>query len=136
MKSVCILLLMPTLPLAAQWLNYPEARTPRTKDGKPNLTAPAPRMNGNPDFSGVWQAERTPESEYARVLGKDVVKVQVDLNDVTREAVNVFGELGRGSSPFALRPWQSQSSTWESIVPRPAVCRLAFQPAYLSLHLR
>ena len=32
----------------AQWLNYPDARTPRTKDGKPNLTAPVPRLNGKP----------------------------------------------------------------------------------------
>jgi hypothetical protein len=25
----------------AQWRNYPDSRIPRTKDGKPNLTAPA-----------------------------------------------------------------------------------------------
>src|SRR5438094_930781 len=42
----------------AQWLNYPDARIPRTKDGKPNLSAPAPRLNGKPDVSGLWQAER------------------------------------------------------------------------------
>jgi hypothetical protein len=102
MKSVCILLLIPTLPLAAQWLNYPEARTARTKDGKPNLTAPAPRMNGKPDLSGVWQAERTPESEYARVLGKDIGKLQVDLNDATKEAASVFWGLKPEQQP--LRP--------------------------------
>ena len=28
---------------SAQWLNYPTPGTPRTTDGKPNLTAPAPR---------------------------------------------------------------------------------------------
>ena len=44
----------------AQWLSYPDSRTPRTKDGKPNLTAPAPRTNGNPDLSGVWEADETP----------------------------------------------------------------------------
>ena len=61
MKSVCILLLIPTLPLAAQWLNYPEARTPRTKEGKPNLTAPAPRTpDGKPDLSGLWLPELNP----------------------------------------------------------------------------
>ena len=58
-KLIATLLATSTLPLAAQWLNYPEARTPRAKDGRPNLTAPAPRMKGNPDRSGVWQAERT-----------------------------------------------------------------------------
>ena len=41
--------------LDAQWLNYPTANVPRTKDGKPDLAAPAPRLaDGHPDFSGVW----------------------------------------------------------------------------------
>jgi hypothetical protein len=40
----------------AQWLHYPTANVPRTKDGKPNLAAPAPKLNdGHPDFSGVWE---------------------------------------------------------------------------------
>lgn len=42
----------------AQWLNFPAPGTPRTRDGKPNLTAPAPRSSdGKPDLSGVWQTE-------------------------------------------------------------------------------
>ncbi len=32
------------VPAGAQWVNYPDPRTPRTADGKPNLTAPAPRL--------------------------------------------------------------------------------------------
>src|SRR5207244_11337448 len=52
----------------AQWLNYPDARIPRTKDGKPNLSAPAPRLNGKPDVSGLWQAERRSASEYNRII--------------------------------------------------------------------
>src|SRR5260370_37667563 len=43
------------VPLAAQWLNYPTPGTPRTADGKPNLSAPTPRTaGGKPDLSGVW----------------------------------------------------------------------------------
>src|SRR5690348_7630548 len=45
----------------AQWLNHPDPRMPRTKDGKPNLTAPVRRLDGHPDLSGLWQANRTPE---------------------------------------------------------------------------
>jgi hypothetical protein len=102
MKLATILLATATLPLAAQWLNYRDPRTPRTQDGKPNLTAPAPRINGKPDLSGVWQAERTPEREFTRVLGKDFTTVQVDWNDITKQFVNVFWGLKPVEEP--LRP--------------------------------
>src|SRR5665213_2295544 len=39
MKPIAFFLLGCSASLAAQWLNYPDAHTPRTKDGKPNLTA-------------------------------------------------------------------------------------------------
>lgn len=101
MRLIAIVLFF-VAPLAAQWLNYPDARTPRSKDGKPNLTAPAPRSNGKIDLSGVWQAERTPESEFIRVLGPDAVKLQVDLNDVAKYAVDIFWGLKPEEEP--LRP--------------------------------
>ena len=102
MKLIAVLLAITTLPLAAQWLNYPDARTPRTKDGKPNLTAPAPQINGKPDLSGVWQAERTPRSELTRVLGNNFANVQVDYNDITKQAMDVFWGMKPDEEP--LRP--------------------------------
>jgi hypothetical protein len=42
--------------LAAQWVQYPSPGTQRTRDGKPNLAARAPRTHGVPDLSGIWQA--------------------------------------------------------------------------------
>jgi hypothetical protein len=54
----------------AQWLNFPTPGTPRTRDGKPNLTAPAPRaLDGKPDLSGVWLHEITPPAELKRLFG-------------------------------------------------------------------
>ena len=41
--------------LSAQWIDHPDPRTPRTPDGKPNLSAPAPKLaDGKTDFSGIW----------------------------------------------------------------------------------
>jgi hypothetical protein len=39
-----------------QWINYKVAGVPRLKDGNPNLAAPAPRMNGKPDLTGIWMS--------------------------------------------------------------------------------
>ena len=61
--------LMLTAPAAAQWLNYPTAGIPRTPDGKPNLSAPAPKTAaGNPDLSGLWQSA----SVYVGNIAKDL----------------------------------------------------------------
>src|SRR4029079_542855 len=54
----------------AQWLNYPTPGTPRLRDGKPNLNAPAPRAaGGKPDLSGVWMHETTTVAEVRRLFG-------------------------------------------------------------------
>ena len=100
-RAFALLLTTAILPLAAQWLDYADPRTPRTKDGKPNLTAPAPRMNGKPDLTGLWRAERSPDSEYLSVLG-DFIKTQTDLHDITKHAVNVFWGLKPEEEP--IRP--------------------------------
>ena len=54
----------------AQWLNHPTPGTPRTKDGKPNLSAKTPRLAGKPDLSGVWQVEPERKGEIQRLFGQ------------------------------------------------------------------
>ena len=52
------------LHLQGQWLNYPAPGIPRTRDGKPDLRAPAPRAaTGKPDLGGLWVVEATPVAD-------------------------------------------------------------------------
>src|SRR4026209_2119235 len=51
----------------AQWVNVPLPGTPRTKDGKPNLSATAPRApDGPPDRGGIC----TPSRQYTNPNGR------------------------------------------------------------------
>jgi hypothetical protein len=53
--SIPAALVFVVLPVSAQWLNYPTMGVPRTPDGKPNLSAPAPRSaDGKADITGLW----------------------------------------------------------------------------------
>jgi hypothetical protein len=52
-----VLLAVGTTPASAQWVDRPWPGIPRTANGKPNLTAPAPRgSDRKPDLTGVWNA--------------------------------------------------------------------------------
>jgi hypothetical protein len=65
---------------AAQWVNYPTLGIPRNKDGKVNLSAPAPKASdGKPDLSGMWQA-------FVSVRGTDGELLPQHFIDITREA--------------------------------------------------
>src|SRR5262249_49947904 len=94
----------------AQWLNYPAPGAPRTRDGKANLTAPAPRAtNGKPDLSGVWHVDPTPREEMARIFGNDLIKLAdatsvpgMELDTVSKYAINLLLDFKQGEEP--LRP--------------------------------
>src|SRR5262245_20732628 len=83
------------------------AEPPRPQDSAharrtPESVCTGARLNGKPDLSGLWQAERTPVSEIVRVFGPEAPQIQPDLNDVTKHVFNVFWDVKPGEEP--LRP--------------------------------
>ena len=103
-----ILLAILAAGLHAQWLNFPTPGTPRTRDGKPNLSAPAPRIGGKPDLSGVWMHEITTVAEVKRLFGDfldDAIKVSVpgmEIGTQHKYGFNILIDFKPGESP--LRP--------------------------------
>ena len=89
----------------AQWLNYPTPGTPRTKDGKPNLSAKAPRLAGKPDLSGVWQVEPEAKGEIERMLG-GALKIGLvpgdEIDTFSKYFFNILADFKPEEAP--LRP--------------------------------
>ena len=105
----CRLLMVLTVLAAgaeAQWLNYPTPGTPRTRDGKPNLTAPAPRAaDGKPDLSGVWHVQATSLAEMKRLYGDRVGDTNVpgmEADTISKYALNILLDFKPEESP--MRP--------------------------------
>ena len=67
---IASLIIATSLCAQAQWTGYPYPGAPRTPDGQINMTGPAPRVDGKPDFSGVWQVEAEPRGPGLFGLGE------------------------------------------------------------------
>ena len=93
-----------TALLHAQWLNHPAPGIPRTKDGKPNLSARTPRTAGKPDLSGVWSTDPTPFAEMDKMFPflAEVAVPGDDPRTFSKYFISVFADLEPKDAP--LRP--------------------------------
>jgi hypothetical protein len=91
LRFVFVLYLLPQLP--AQWIHHPTAGVPKTRDGRPNLAAPAPRTrDGKPDFSGMWWTA-DPPLPCPELLGGP--------NDCAEKGLGLAGQPGAGLASTA-----------------------------------
>ena len=98
-----------TISARAQWLNYPNPGIPGLKDGRPNLSAPTPRTaDGKPNLTGVWAHERTSIADFKRIFGSSyeaesqAALVGMELESVHKYLINILLDFKPGESP--LRP--------------------------------
>src|SRR5579862_4320221 len=69
MRLAISLALLLSASMSAQWIKITLPNTPRTADGKADLTAPTPKLaSGKPDISGIWQ----PAGRYVENIASDL----------------------------------------------------------------
>jgi hypothetical protein len=97
-------LLLFAIPVSAQWRNLPTDGVPLGSDGKPNLSAPAPRTSsGKPDLSGIYQPNMQSFRNLAAELGLENVPMTDEARKIhkSRETKGLNGKqwLDHGGLP-------------------------------------
>ena len=95
-------------PVHAQWLKYPTAGVPLTRDGRADLNAPAPRTaDGRPDLSGMWDIEHNngcpPETCFDLSIGREFLNIGSSLKTACR--------TGRGPRRWSGSAWRRCART-------------------------
>jgi hypothetical protein len=109
--------------LSGQWINEPARGVPRARDGKPNLTAPAPRVGGTPDFTGLWQTDTAAPGEVEKLipgLSSSTVPGD-DPTTFSKYFFNVMADYAPDEiklSPEAQKEWEVNKAVGDSIGPR------------------
>lgn len=107
--SPAALVLLAAAPaLFAQWPSYPTPGVAKIADGKPNLSAPAPKTpDGKPDLTGIWQNDRTVGGTVAARSSANPPKSNEDLLTIARRSP--FWNIGSAfpdGLPFT--PWGAE----------------------------
>src|SRR5687767_2006422 len=91
--TLAIALMLAPVPAVAQWRNIPKDGIPLGPDGKPNMSAAAPRTpSGKPDLSGIYQSSY----RYFANIAADLCLDNWPMTRVSRKlhATRVTGWIG------------------------------------------
>lgn len=106
--AALILIVAAPAVLLAQWPSYPTPGVPRTPDGKPQMSAPAPKTSdGRPDLTGIWQNDRTVGGTVAARSSANPPSTNEDLLAIAKRSP--FWNLGSqfpDGLPFT--PWAAE----------------------------
>lgn len=85
--------------LCAQWLHHATPGIPRTRDGKPNLKAPAPHgADGKPNLSGLWVTEPAAKELRDRLIPDETNGAGEE--PLSEYFINIFSDLKPGEEPL------------------------------------
>jgi hypothetical protein len=112
----------------AQWITLKTPGLPRTPDGKPNLTAPPPRMSAKPDLTGLWRFNADP---YTNNVTVDLKADEIDPSAVTLYKQRME-DLGKDDpSTFRCLPSGPRQiytpGSWVRIVQTPAMIVMLYE---------
>ena len=87
-------------PVYGQWMKVPTRGIPKGPDGKPNLSAPAPRLSdGHSDLSGVWESGG---GKYIQNIAADLKPGDVPFQSWAKALVDQRADGSHsGEDPFA-----------------------------------
>lgn len=104
-----VALALATLPLSAQWPVVKTRRVPLTRNGKPDLKAPAPKTadGKTPDLSGIWNSIKTPCEGSAAEKAFGCTDVPLGIPVAVMDVTATGSEEGQSGTtvPLPYQPW-------------------------------
>ena len=108
-----LILTVGAIPAGAQWVDRATPGIPRKADGKPNLSAPAPRgPDGKLDLTGIWNGP-VPDTDF------DPANAQPWINDLVRQRQQQYHRTRPSYQCLPSGPEADRAGGWKRILQTP-----------------